>query len=282
MPSFISRSSKAGVVTPPTLGQLWSGLSPAVRASAYLQVGSLLFLYYPGAWPWVALSFFLQHAVLSIAGTVPRSTLLGSNRKRILNRQGIALTFDDGPDPTVTPRVLEILAEKGMQATFFLIGERAAAHPDLVRQIIDQGHHVENHTQHHSSWFCTFLPNRLFHEIREAQVCITKAGVPRPSRFRAPAGVRSPWLQPVLRHLGLELTSWSRRGFDTSQPDPKRVLRRLTRDLSGGEILLLHDGNAGSTTHGATMILEVLPPLLDEIDRLGLKVLPLDSGGIEP
>lgn len=265
----------------PSLRQLWTGLSPAVKTSAYLQVGSLPLLWYSGAWPWVALSVFLQHAILSLVGTVPRSTLLGPNRTRIREETAIALTFDDGPDPDVTPRVLEILAKRGMHATFFLIGEKASAHPELVHQIINSGHQVENHTQHHSSWFCTFLPKQLFDEISEAQIAITTAGAPRPTHFRAPAGVRSPWLQPVLKHLGLELTSWSRRGFDTSQTDPKRVLRRLTRNLSAGEILLLHDGNAGITSKGATMVLEVLPPLLDEIDRLGFKVQALSPAKVE-
>lgn len=263
------------VIAAPSLLEVWSGLSQAVKLSVVLQAAALPALVVPGAWPWVIAWLLTQHSILSVAGTIPRSTLLGANRTRILDQSAVALTFDDGPDPDITPKVLELLSERGLQATFFLIGARARAHPTLVRQIVEAGHGVENHTQSHSSWFCTFSPSRLSAEITQAQEAVIATGTPPPSHFRAPAGVRSPWLQPVLKHYGLQLTSWSRRGFDTSQSDPSRVLGRLTKNLQGGEILLLHDGNAGATAEGVPMVLEILPTLLDEIERLGLRVRPL-------
>ena len=159
---------------------------------------------------------------------------------------------------------------------FFVIGERAAQHPGLVTRMLEEGHSVENHTQHHSSWFCTYSPAHLRRELAAAQEAIKAAGAPAPTLFRAPAGVRSPWLEPVLCELGLRLTSWSRRGFDTSQRSPSVVLQRLTGGLRAGEILLLHDGNAGTSNDGQPMVLEVLDPLLDHITELGLSVRPLD------
>ncbi len=260
---------------------LWHGLSFPVRASVLLQLAALPAVLVPGAWPWVVFWIVLQHGVLSIAGTIPRSTLLGPNRTTIDDPSAVALTFDDGPDPEVTPQVLDVLERRGVKATFFLIGERASLHPKLVSQIVAAGHGVENHTQHHSSWFCTYTLKQLRRECMTAQQAICDAGAPAPTRFRAPAGVRSPWLQPVLSQMGLELTSWSRRGFDTSQRDPGRVLRRLTQGLSAGEILLLHDGNAATTDDGEPMVLKVLEPLLDQIEAMNLTARQLKHGANE-
>ena len=94
----------------------------------------------------------------------------------------------------------------------------------------------------------------------------------RPTAFRAPAGLRNPFLDPVLHRLGLNLVSWTRRGFDTRERDPARVLARLTRGLAGGDILLLHDGHAArSRSSAAPVVLDVLPPLLAALRDAGLR-----------
>lgn len=263
----------------PSPGGPLGGLSTGVKASLLVQLAGLGLLFLPWGPLWLALWILGNHGVLAIAGTIPRSRLLGPNQTRLPTEhasQGqVGLSFDDGPDPEVTPQVLDILAQYGVRATFFLIGARAGAHPELVRRIHDEGHSIQNHTQSHSSWFCTYSPRRLERELRSAQQALTEAGAPPPDQFRAPAGVRSPWLEPVLRRLGLRLVSWTHRGFDTSQADPQRVFGRLTRGLEPGSILLLHDGNTARDAHGRPVVLTVLPQLLDEVERRGLKPCPV-------
>lgn len=280
-PSSTSASKSAPSELDPPLSVLafLRDLSPGVKVSLGLQVLGLGLLALPWGALWLAAWLLANHGVLAIAGTVPRSRLLGLNQTRLASdlvpTNRVGLSFDDGPDPEVTPQVLALLAERGIRATFFLIGARAAEHPELVRQILQRGHAVQNHTHLHSSWFCTYSPRHLERELRSAQRALIDAGAPSPDQFRAPAGVRSPWLQPVLHRLGLRLVTWTHRGFDTSQPDPERVYERLTHRLLPGSILLLHDGNAARDEQGRPVVLTVLPRLLDELDRRGLEACPV-------
>jgi peptidoglycan/xylan/chitin deacetylase (PgdA/CDA1 family) len=180
-------------------------------------------------------------------------------------RGEVAITIDDGPDPEVTPRVLAILAEQRVHATFFCIGERAARFSGCVRDCAAAGHAIENHSYRHGHNFSLLGPGAMRQEIALAQQVLTPLGGSAPRFFRAPAGLRNPLLDPALQRQGLQLVSWTRRGFDTVSTDAASVLARLTRHLAAGDILLLHDGHAARTAHGAAVILEVLPALLAAI-----------------
>ena len=183
----------------------------------------------------------------------------------------VALTFDDGPDPDVTPRVAEMLESRGLRASFFVIGERAARHPELIKGLVDAGHRIENHTATHPSSFAfSFLP-RLGREIGECQRTVSELTERAPAYFRAPAGMRNPLLEIALARQGLHLVSWTKRGYDTADGDADRVFRRLDHKLRRGDILLLHDGNAARTAAGRAVCLDVLPRLLDRLDEVGLK-----------
>ena len=240
--------------------------TPLTKASAVIHLGAAAALVRPGAWPWAVGAVAADHLLLVACGLVPRSTLLGPNLTRLPEAaagQGyIAVTVDDGPEPEVTPRVLALLDEYGAKATFFCIGERVAQHPDLVREIARRGHSVENHSAQHRHDFSLLGPRRISHEIERAQDTIASVVGTQPLFFRAPAGLRNPFLQPVLARLGLRLASWTRRGFDTVERDPGTVLAKLERNLRAGDILLLHDGHAAATRGGTPVILEVLPRLL--------------------
>ena len=190
-------------------------------------------------------------------------------------RGEIALTIDDGPDPIVTPQVLDLLQRHGVHASFFCVGEKLARHPILAREISERGHSVENHSQHHRAYFSLLGPQGMEQEILAAQTLITATTGRRPQFFRAPAGLRNPFLDFVLAKHDLRLASWTRRGFDTVNGNAPRVLSTLTRNLAAGDILLLHDGNAARTVTGSPLILEVLPPLLEAISRAGLRTVTL-------
>jgi peptidoglycan/xylan/chitin deacetylase (PgdA/CDA1 family) len=189
----------------------------------------------------------------------------------------VALTFDDGPDPEVTPRVLDLLAERGARATFFCIGRRARAHPEIVAEIVRRGHEVENHTWSHPNSFACYPPGPMRREIVRAQEALAETAGRRPRYFRAPAGIRNPLLDPLLHAQGLTLVSWTRRGFDTVAREPERVARRLLRGLAGGDVLLLHDGSAARDRQGTPVVLEVLPRLLDALEDRGLTGVPFSA-----
>lgn len=256
-------------------------LPASLRASIGLHAAAAAAaLAVPQAWPWALGGVALNHAVLAGAGMWPRSTLLGPNLRRLAAgcRAEVALTFDDGPDPAVTPRVLDLLDRHGARASFFCIGTAARAHPHLVREIVRRGHAVENHTDRHLNRFAALPPGGLRREIAAAQATLTAlAGTP-PGFFRAPMGLRSPLLQPVLAELGLGLVSWTRRALDGLRGDPAAAGARLRRDLAAGDVLLLHDGRAARTPDGHPVVLAVLPDLLAALAARGLRSVTLREG----
>lgn len=251
--------------------------SPFLRASALVHAGAAAgLLANPAWWPTALGALVANHAALTLAGLLPRSRLLGPNLTRLPGGSNeVVISIDDGPDPEVTPRVLEQLDAAGARATFFCIGRRAAAHPALVRDIVAAGHTIENHSEHHWKRFSTLGPGAMAREIEAAQDTLDQLCGRRPRYFRAPAGLRNPFLDPILSRLDLQLASWTRRAYDTRTGDPQRVLSRLCSGLGGGDILLLHDGNAARTPAGRPVILEVLPTLLARLHDAGLKTTPL-------
>jgi peptidoglycan/xylan/chitin deacetylase (PgdA/CDA1 family) len=244
--------------------------SAAVHTIALVGLGG-----FPRLWPFWLGAVGLNHAALLAGTLIPKSTLLSVNlthlplSDRKSNR--VALTFDDGPDAKVTPKVLQILEQRKAPATFFCIGRRVAQNPDLVTSISVAGHRLGNHTWSHPHAFWFSSPRKLSWELDRTQDLLESLSGCPPKYFRAPAGIRSPLLEPLLIRRRLRLVSWSRRGYDSIQQDPKRVLARLTEGLSGGEIILLHDGSSALTREGVPIVLEVLPPLLDFLEEQGLE-----------
>lgn len=233
----------------------------------------------PALWPWALGAVALNHGVISVTGLMPRSTWLGENMRRLspssAARNEVSVTIDDGPDPAVTPAVLDLLDAHGARATFFCIAQRAAAHPTLTREITRRGHSVQNHSDVHRHNFSLLGLRGYADEIGRAQQRLADVTGVLPRFFRAPAGLRNPFLAPVLQRLDLTLVSWTRRGFDTVQRDPQLVLQRLTRQLAAGDIVLLHDGHAARTSAGRPVVLDVLPPLLQRFSQAGLHAVTL-------
>ncbi|MDP9082511.1 MAG: polysaccharide deacetylase family protein [Pseudomonadota bacterium] len=245
----------------------WSP-TPLLYATGAVHLGAAAAsLLQPGVWPWAVGAVAANHGVLAGAGLWPRSQLLGPNLIQLPAgaSASVAITIDDGPDPDVTPPVLALLAEHRALATFFCVGERVERYPRLAQEIVRQGHSMENHSQRHRHNFSLLGPHGMRTEISRAQDGITRVTGSPPRFFRAPAGLRNPFLEPVLARLQLRLASWTRRGFDTVNGDADTVYQRLTHSLHGGDILLLHDGNSARDRHGYPVILDVLPRLLDTL-----------------
>ena len=274
-------SAAAAATAPDDSPPPWSP-APAVRVSMALHaLAAAGLLLWPSAWAWVLGAVAANHAVLGAVGMLPRNGLLGPNLVRLPEpcaRRGlVALTFDDGPDPAVTPRVLDLLDRHGATASFFCVGERARSQPALVREIVRRGHSVENHSNRHPLAFACFGMGGMRGEVARAQTVLGGLADRAPGFFRPPAGLRSPLLDPVLARAGLRHATWTRRGHDGMRRDPGRVLRHLTVGLRGGDILLLHDGSCARTREGEPVVLAVLPDLLRAIGERGLRAVSLPA-----
>lgn len=256
--------------------------SPLLTASAGLHLAGVAAALGSRRWRRRALAaLVLDHAVLAAAGLWPRSGALGPNVRRLgpdaAGRGEVGLTFDDGPDPEVTPQVLDMLDRHGARASFFCIGRRVARWPDLVREIVERGHRVENHTYSHPWQLSLYGPWRIALEIDRAQEVIGEVTGRPPRLVRTPAGLRNLLLEPVLARRGLWLTSWCRRGFDTVRRDPRAVRRSLLDGLRAGEILLLHDAHGVAGGGRRPVVLDVLPELLERLEELRLRPVPVTA-----
>lgn len=177
---------------------------------------------------------------------------------------GIWLTIDDGPDPDTTPRLLDLLDEHGAKATFFVIGEKVEKHPELAREIVARGHQLGNHTfGHPSAMFWGAGPGRTRREIEGANRAIGKVTGVVPRWFRAPVGHSNYFTHPVTDEAGLQVIGWTRRGLDGVSLDVPAVLRRLTRGMQRGDIVVMHDARPVSG--------QVLAGLLERIGEAGLR-----------
>jgi peptidoglycan/xylan/chitin deacetylase (PgdA/CDA1 family) len=254
-PRATSASDSPGSYAAPGAARRWKP-SPFITGSAALHAGAAaVVVLQPALWPWALGGAAASHLALTAAGLWPRSALLGLNWRTLPASAGrqIALTIDDGPNPEVTPRILDLLDRYDARATFFCIGEVARRHPHLVEAIVARGHAVENHSQRHRHHFSLLGPRALAREISAAQQTLTDISGVRPLFFRAPAGLRNPFLEPVL----------CRRGFDTRTGDAAVVTGRLLRGLAPRDILLVHDGNPARDARNRPVVLDVLPRVLE-------------------
>jgi len=152
----------------------------------------------------------------------------------------VALTFDDGPSERFTPKVLDILREHHVPATFFVCGKNAEEHPDLLRRIVAEGHEVGNHTYSHLfTYFKT--RRRLAEEIDRTQETIEKVTGIKTRIFRPPYGARWFGLVPTLLERGMHMVLWSATGYDWKKDVPG-ITKAALRELKPGAIILMHDG----------------------------------------
>jgi peptidoglycan/xylan/chitin deacetylase (PgdA/CDA1 family) len=183
--------------------------------------------------------------------------------------RGVALTFDDGPCPIHTPKVLDMLDRAGVKATFFVIGHKAQAHPDIVRDILKRGHVVGSHSYTHSRAFSLLSKAAVRHDIEHSLVCLETITGSRPALFRPPIGHTNPRIAKVVDELGLTVVGWSVRALDgVASADPERVALRVVPQLEDGAIVLLHD--AAERDDRTPASIEALPLILDAMDRKNL------------
>ena len=184
----------------------------------------------------------------------------------------VALTFDDGPDPRSTPQLLEWLRTEKISATFFCIGQKVEANPDLAAEIVRDGHLLQNHSHAHSNFTNFYGTARLQRELELTQTAIQKATGVAPVYFRPPVGLSNPNTFRAAKKLNLQVIGWTIRSLDTIIRDPSKIVVRITRGLRPGAIILLHDGNIP-----AEKLLATVKSSLDSLRRLGYEVVRLDE-----
>lgn len=184
----------------------------------------------------------------------------------------MALTFDDGPDPVHTPRVLAVLSEARVRATFFLVGERATRAPDLVRRMVAEGHEVENHGwSHRNLWACG--PRRTEREIVQGHEAVTKLAGRSPRYFRPPWGMVNLAVFPALKRLGTPCVLWSLQPEGLRPVAPPDLVSRVVRGATPGAIVDLHD--AEGVRGAPARLLEALPSMLERLLAGGYSCVPL-------
>ncbi|MFM7182032.1 MAG: polysaccharide deacetylase family protein [Verrucomicrobiales bacterium] len=202
--------------------------------------------------PWgttgLAIAFGVIAVVMIRSIAFPHGWFFGRARRSFpaTGKKMLYLTIDDGPTDD-TPAMLEVLESHQAKACFFLIGDRAAASPDLARAITEAGHQIGNHTRSHpATTFWAMPPSAQRREIREGNQMIAATSGQSPRWFRAPVGLLGPFLPALVREQGLGLLGWNARGFDTRRRDPESIVRAILAGLMPGSIILLHQGHAHS------------------------------------
>jgi len=194
----------------------------------------------------------------------------------VLNRlpassNAVAITFDDGPNPDATPRILDVLREQGVSATFFVLGRHAERWPGLVRRMTEEGHQLGNHGYWHRKLHRR-LPSYVRDDLtRGTEAIVQASGGVRPRVFRAPHGFRNPWVTPIAASLGQRTIGWSLGVWDSARPGASEIARRALNGLHAGSILLLHDGDGYDPDGDRLQTAEALPMIIRGLRDRGLQ-----------
>ncbi len=208
----------------------------------------VVFLVFVWRWPWPSLGILaLSHALLLYPTLRPSSQWLGPVFTAFdAAAKELWLTIDDGPTED-TPALLDLLESRGIRATFFVKGTLAEAAPDLVAEIARHGHQIGNHSQTHpSASFWCLPPGSVRREIEQCDDVLSSILGTAPTLFRAPVGMKNPFVHPVLRKRGMRLIGWSSRGFDAVKSDVAGIVRSIEAGLEPGAIVVLHQGRPWS------------------------------------
>lgn len=216
----------------------------------------------------------------SWAACVPSAQLFGRTIRHTGNPHTIALTFDDGPNPAVTPELLDLLDRHSVRATFFLIGAHVRAYPELAREIVDRGHTVGNHTDTHPA-LPLLSARRISDELARCDDSILSATRHTPRWMRPPYGFRSPLLNGIVaKRKGSGVVMWSRLARDWKPQPTEPVVQRL-RSVRGGDIVLLHDGDHRAPGGDRRHTVEALATWIPRWKEAGLGMVTLDEIALE-
>lgn len=197
-------------------------------------------------------------------------------RKAEIAENKLALTFDDGPHPEYTPKILDILKAHGVKACFFLVGRHAEARPDIVRRMAEEGHDIGNHTYSHR--MLAFLTEKEMQtEILRCEETVENITGKKPCFFRPPRAVFTNKVRQYAKSRGYQFVLWSASTKDWMSKEPQSIYRRAVRHAKPGGILLFHDGGGlvGSEGGNREATVAALPGILSSLKEKGFEVVPL-------
>lgn len=192
------------------------------------------------------------------------SFLFGAPIIRVKGGRVVALTFDDGPNPDATPRILDALAARNVHATFFVLGRHAERWPELVRRLAEEGHTIGNHGWYHRKLHFR-SPAYVRRDLELGAQAIEAASGVQPRLFRAPHGFRSPWVTPIAASLGQRTVGWSLGVWDSDRPGADVIAKRTIDGARPGSILLLHDGDGYDPDGDRVQTAEAVPVIVDSL-----------------
>ena len=188
---------------------------------------------------------------------------------------GVALTFDDGPHPKWTLATLDALDAAGVKATFFVVGRKVEAHPEIAKQIVDRGHALGLHSYAHDRLFAMRGPGTWRKDLTRCRKVVERATGQRVRLFRPPIGHTNPHVARVLRELDLDVVAWDVSGRDGIAAEPESVTKRVLDGVRRGSIVLLHDAAENDDREPAGV--RALPSILAGLKARKLDVIPLDE-----
>ena len=192
------------------------------------------------------------------------------------DEKAVSITFDDGPNPHATPRILDTLKREGVPVTFFVLGRHADRWPELVRRMADEGHQLGNHGYYHRKLHRR-LPGYVRDDLTRGAEAIERASGVRPRHFRAPHGFRNPWVTPIASALGERTIGWSLGVWDSARPGVDEIVRRTLDGMRAGSILLLHDGDGYDAAGDRTQTAAALPHIIDGLRAHGYRFVTLPN-----
>jgi peptidoglycan-N-acetylglucosamine deacetylase len=186
----------------------------------------------------------------------------------------VALTFDDGPNPVATPRILDALGAEDVRATFFLLGRHVERWPALARRVAAEGHSLGNHGYHHRKLHDRG-PGYVRVDLQLGTDAIVMATGVSPRLFRAPHGFRSPWVNRIASGLGQRTVGWTLGVWDSDKPGADAIVERTVTGARPGSILLLHDGDGYDADGDRTQTAAALPIVIRRLRDAGYRFVTL-------
>jgi peptidoglycan/xylan/chitin deacetylase (PgdA/CDA1 family) len=232
----------------------------------------IVFIPIPVGVKWVSfgVSVTLLLAVLAYGASNIRSQVfVRTTNSGDRSGKQVAITFDDGPHPDKSAKILEVLEHFDSQATFFLIGSRLEGNENVVKLMSQSGHSIGNHSFSHSNLFPIYSSRKINFEIKETNRLLESITGKRITFFRPPFGVTNPRISRGLKGQSLKVIGWSIRSFDTRNEPAEKVVNRIMKKIRGGDIILLHE----TSDH----ILEILEMLLSKLKKMDMTFVGMDQ-----
>ena len=199
-----------------------------------------------------------------------------STHKVETSRKVVALTFDDGPDPNITPLVLDILKKCNVRATFFVVGKNVVKYPEVLRRAFKEGHQIANHSFNHNYKMFS-LPSKILRDSMSTNELIFQVIKKRPLFFRPPFGLKTYWGARILNKNGFKIVTWNNMTTDYLNKRPAKLVHKIVLNTKKGGIIVLHDGSEGLSVKNRSNLVESLENIIQALKAQGFQFIRLDT-----